>query len=293
MNSLADTGEKINIPMPEKISGEDNSLDIRMRLKQIERYFRAKNRHPSTWGTMAFAFVEKSAASVWHAELTEFERNGNDVTWEVFTETMLSFFGTQLPAREAQVRYKACKQENTVADFVRRIKACVQMLEDTPLRPSMGDVVDHFITNLASAPKEWVLQQAPTEWYQSERDVYMKALQWETNHSHRVEVIKPIESRAPKVFVYKKEFKQDSRKGLKRESIKRKGPFAGRSQSKRAKAGAEGGSTQAAPQRQHRIPGPLYESRIGSGVCFKCGLDGHRASACPNGFRDEKGKTIA
>jgi hypothetical protein len=73
---------------------------------------------------------------------------------------MISYIGTQLPAREAQVRYKACKQETTVADFVRRLKACVQMLETTPLKTSVGDVINlsHFVDNLATGPRDWVLQ---------------------------------------------------------------------------------------------------------------------------------------
>jgi hypothetical protein len=190
-------GEKIPIPMPEKLSGEDSSLDIRMRLKQIERYLTAKRKEPSAWGGLAFAFVEKSAEAVWNTELTELESLGEKVTWNHFSETMISYFGTQLPAREAQVRYKACRQETTVANFVRRLKACVQMLETTPLKPSMGDVISHFVDNLATGPRDWVLQQAPATWYTSVREVYMKALQWETNNAHRVESHKAEPNQKP------------------------------------------------------------------------------------------------
>jgi len=39
---LGESGEKIRLPAPEKLSGEDSSVDIRLRLKQIERFLHAK-----------------------------------------------------------------------------------------------------------------------------------------------------------------------------------------------------------------------------------------------------------
>jgi hypothetical protein len=95
-----------------------------MRIKQVERYLAAKRKEPSTWGKLAFAFVEKSAEAGWNTELTELETIGQEVTWghSYSSETMISYFGTQLPAREAQVRYKACQQDTSVADFVKRLK---------------------------------------------------------------------------------------------------------------------------------------------------------------------------
>jgi len=45
--------------------------------------------------------------------------------------------------------------------------------------------------------------------------------------------------------------------------------------------------------REHKIPEPLYRKRIEGGLCWKCGLSGHRATVCKNGFHDENGKTIA
>jgi len=102
----------------------------------------------------------------------------------------------------------------------------------------MGDVIDHFITGLAIDPREWVLQQAPSTWYMSERDVYMKALQWETNNAHRVENFQA----QPKVVVHTKEFKKNNKPGFKFDNQKfdnqkeRKFPFAaGRAPAKRAK----------------------------------------------------------
>jgi len=97
----APEGEKLPLPVPEKLTGEDSSIDIRVRRKQIERYLRAKGKAQNQWGPLAFAFVEKSAEAVWNAELTELENEKTEVTWEHFTNTMISYFGTQLPAREA------------------------------------------------------------------------------------------------------------------------------------------------------------------------------------------------
>ena len=79
-DEAADKGDRIPIPEPQKLSGEDSSVDIRLRLKQIERYLKAKKRSPSEWGGLAFAFVEKSAESVWSSELTELENSNIPVT---------------------------------------------------------------------------------------------------------------------------------------------------------------------------------------------------------------------
>ena len=295
---MVDTGEKLTIPQPQKLSGEDPSQDIRMRIKQIERYLKAKKRKPDEWGSLAFSFVEKSAESVWSSELCELENAGKVPTWEMFTETMISFFGTQVLAREAQVRYKACKQESTVADFVRRLKACIQMLENTPLKPSLGQNLDQFIDNLAPEPNEWVLSQAPTQWYSSEREVFMKALQWETNQSHRADTVKST----PKVFFHKKQeppYRQEFKKG-KRNFHKRKfasggPPTAGFGRGDGGGGRGGGGAPVGAKRPRtegHRIPADLYAERIKKGQCFRCGLQGHRADKCGNGFRDAEGKMI-
>jgi len=235
-----------------------------------QRFLRAKRQDESEWGALAFAFVEKSAEAIWNSELTELENEGLEVTWEHFCETMISYFGTQLPAREAQVKYKACKQETTVADFVRRLKACVQILETTPLKPSMGDVISHFVENLATEPRAWVLQQAPATWYTLVREVYLKALQWETNNSHRVETI--TQGPTAKVFTHvQRSFQGKSHF----KSLKRKPRFAGRHNAKRARVEGDG----AAPEPRKRIINDvLYQKRVDAGQCFKCGLEGSGSS---------------
>ena len=75
------------------MSGENSSVDVRLRLKQIESYFLAKRRNPSEWGTLAFAFVEKSAEAVWNAELTKLS-------------SPLSFSGRGISPRKNQLSLK-------------------------------------------------------------------------------------------------------------------------------------------------------------------------------------------
>ena len=54
------------------------------------------------------------------AELTELENEGVTVTWAHFKEKIISYLGTQLPAGEARVKFKACKKTSTVAKHARK-----------------------------------------------------------------------------------------------------------------------------------------------------------------------------
>ena len=222
---------------------------------------------------------------MWSSELTELENSNIPVTWDHFTEIMISYFGTQVPARETQVKYKACKQITTVADFVRRLKSLVQLLENTALKPSVGDVIDHFIQNLHSEPREWVLQHAPAStWYTTLRDVFMKALQWETNNRFKSVEERVVVGPRLNATQFRRDFR-DSR------VPKRKFGSAGKvgyhKPNKRVRGdGGEG------PSKPKPIPKALYDKRMSDKKCFKCGLAGHRADKCPNGFMDENGNAI-
>lgn len=268
----AGEASKIPIPEPRKFSGEDITVDVRMYLKQLERYLTIKRRPRAEWGSLAFAFVEKSAESVWSSELTELEITETPVSWDHFVEAMISYFGTQVPARETQVKYKTCKQTTTVADYVRRMKALVQLLEGTVFKPAVGDIMDRFVDNLHPEPREWVLQQAPAvTWYTSPKEVYMKALQWETNNT--TSVVSRVQP--TRVLNNLTRFKRPERSQL-----KRKAPYAGRERLTGVKR----------PKSDHVIPKGLYDKRIANHVCWKCGMEGHIAGACPVGYRDENGK---
>jgi hypothetical protein len=134
-----------------------------------------------------------------------------------------------------------------------------------------------------------VLQQAPATWYTSVREVYKKALQWETNNAHRVESHK-AEPNQPwaKVFAH---VKRDSRPNrdfpTKRDSRDRD------TNPKRKSSFSEGRHKRArTEEREYKILKELYEQRLAANRCWKCGLEGHRASVCKNGYCDEHGKKI-
>jgi len=138
-----------------------------------------------------------------------------------------------------------------------------------------------WLGEFAAGPRDWVLQQAPATWYTSVREVYMKALQWETNNSHRVESHKAESVKPAKVFAHvrgdsrnKRDF-QDKREPKGRGSFpKRKSSFTGGRQ-KRPR-------TEGEKKKEYKIPSALYDQRIAEDKCWKCGLEGHRATACKN-----------
>ena len=69
---------------------------------------------------------------------------------------MQEYYGSQHPARDAQLKYKTCKQSASVQEYVQEVQTYVQLLSGTTLEPSKGDVIDKFIHRLKPEPRSWV-----------------------------------------------------------------------------------------------------------------------------------------
>jgi hypothetical protein len=115
------------------------------------------------------------------------------------------------------------------------------------------------------------------------REFYMKALQWETNNAHRVESHK-AEFNQPKarVFTHVKGDSRDKKKFYERRDS-RESKAGGRDSFAKRKSSFAGGSrkrprTDEGRRERHKIEQSLYDARVKEGRCFKCGLEGHRAS---------------
>ena len=139
-------GERIPISIPSKFTGKDSSVNVRLWMKQLLRYFKLKSAKPSDYGKLAVSFLEGIALQIWEVELNDLELQSKPVTWETFQEVLVTFFGSQTPARDMRIKYNKCVQVSSVAEYVKSLKSIVQLLMR---QPSDGDVIDHFVMDLS------------------------------------------------------------------------------------------------------------------------------------------------
>ena len=134
-------GERIPISIPSEFTGKDSSVDVRLWMKQLLqvkvcRAFRS-------WEVSRF-FLEGIALQIWEVELNDLELQSKSVTLETFQEVLVTFFGSQTPARDMHIKYNKCVQVSSVAEYVKSLKSIVQLLMNTSMQPSDGNVIDHF-----------------------------------------------------------------------------------------------------------------------------------------------------
>ena len=68
----------------------------------------------------------------------------------MFKETMISYYGTVIPAREQKAKYLKCAQSGRVMHFVTELRVIIQTLMSTDFAPSPMDVVEHLINGFGS-----------------------------------------------------------------------------------------------------------------------------------------------
>ena len=121
-------GERIPNSIPSKFTGKNSSVDVRLWMKQLLRYFKLKSAKPSDYGKLAGSFLEGIALQIWEVELNDLELQSKPVTWETFQEVLVTFFGSQTPARDMRIKYNKCVQVSSVAEYVKSLKSTVQLL---------------------------------------------------------------------------------------------------------------------------------------------------------------------
>ena len=274
---------KLDVPQPKKFDGKTKTHDVRLWLRTIERYLEVKEYDKSQWGRLAFLFVEADALVIWDTELQTLEQQKVPVTWEKFCEVMKVFFGSQIPLREAQLKFMSCVQQDTVQDFVKRQRALCKVLQGTKFDPSESVIVHFFIQGLAPEPKHFVNENAPYGWYQLPSQMYDKALQWEMNH--RMGDVTEVEPRlhyTQKTGNKKSQWKTKPN-GKSAGIQKRWAARNGKKDDTGAKSAAEGkqASLAANRKREQDDEEEILKVLQESGICFKCRKGKHLAKHCP------------
>ena len=73
------------------------------------------------------------------------------------------------------------RQKSTVAEYVSRMKTCVNKLKGKYLEPSDGTVTVKFLRGLKPHIAKLCEDNAPDGWWKSSDEVFAKALAFETN----------------------------------------------------------------------------------------------------------------
>ena len=149
---------------------------------------------------------------------------------------------------------------------------------NTSMQPSDGDVIDHFVNGLKFKEKAWVIQQAPAnELWTNPKDVFQKALQYETNFAYQDKVVAAM----PRANVsYKRKSKHFAAEPIK---------FGSFHPGEVLPAGPQA-NVATRPQKRKRfeprgkgkmpIPSEVFKKRIEQRQCTKCGQDDHVYKDC-------------
>ena len=266
--------ERVAISDLDKFSGDPRmQIDIHMWLRTLERYFQDKNQNLDMFGRLAGHYLTGQAQKVWECELNDLSDSGTSPTWEYFKQTMTSYYGTIIPAREQRAKYLSCAQKGSVLDFITDLKVVTQTLKNTAFAPSQMEIVEHFIRGLKADVRKYVEDQAPQGWWTDPKPLYEKAIQFEVNqHSHTAKMQTVVKINHAEL------------KGLKKQKRFDKAPRAGRQP-----APQNGDDTMVHDKRPlHAIPRIVQNARKGQDVCLNCGIKGHTYNACCSPYKEEQ-----
>ncbi len=272
--------ERVPISDPVKFDGDSRKgIDIRVWLRNLERFFKDKNQDPAKFGRYAGHWLSGNAQKVWECELTDMEDKNETPTWRIFYDKMVSFYGSVIPAREHRAEYANCTQKGTVMDFITSLRVILQTLKGTAFAPSTMDVIEHFLKGLKPDVRKYVEDNAPEGWWTDPKDVYDKAIQFETNQHARVQRVQ-VSPRVNVTYMTRGRFIPRARAGYGRGNGRPQVPYA-----------PDGGRPQGRgrPQQQAKlterikgpaVPQPVKAARKAAQECIVCGSKGHSWAQC-------------
>jgi hypothetical protein len=173
---------KLPLKAPNSFNGGPDS-DVRTFLRVLERYFTLSQVPEHLWGTYATTFLDGKPLGLWETRMDISSAQGVAVTFTLFKELMMKFYDTLLPARRHRQEFNAIKQKDSISSFVRDLQTLVHELNDTPMQPSEGDIINRFLTGLKPAPRKYCEDNAPETWWIESDSLFNKAMHFEMNQN--------------------------------------------------------------------------------------------------------------
>ncbi len=215
---------------------------------------------------------------LWEAKLCEYEAKATPITFELFSESMMKFYDTLIPARKFRQEFKSLTQTGTVSHFVREMKRVVHELSDTPMYVVPSDVIEKFIDGLKPAAKKYVEDMAPPGWWTESEALFDKALNYEMNINASTSRGDTGQINAMAMGAYPQAQPRPQR-GNGRQRYNPRFQPSGRPQAQRFQPPNPGNP---------RIDRALWQQRIQAGACGYCARKNHSSWECTDRHHDSR-----
>ena len=269
----------MKVPSPRNWSGnakEKGEEDITVFLPKLKAYFEHYERNEAEMVADAHHYLTGKAFQLWELEKSSILAKGLLLTWDRFTVFMQTTFGAIQPERQARAQYERLHQDGHVFKYVTEMKKLVQMMSSSDrIKPSEGDVIQHFIANAQPDLKAYLVSETPPNYWKDADEVFTKAINWGTNQ------------RAAKVPSAPKKLATLEKKRAKRERYRAK-----KADTAYAAAGSLGGGGNTNKRQRQGPATPQWSKRehaiLLKGGCPSCREEvaSHTMKSCP--FYEER-----
>lgn len=170
---------KLTIHPPKPFKGHHDECEYFLR--KMKQYLKLCKVPPHVQADLAATFLEDGPDKLWATECAVRLTTGSYATWQHFESFIERNFGKIAPMTEYFKEFETLRQKSTVADYVSKLRTCVNRLKGTFLEQNDGAVTVKFLRGLKPNIAKLCEDNAPEGWWKSSDDVIAKALTFETN----------------------------------------------------------------------------------------------------------------